>query len=276
MPPRPAPPILYRELTDALSRTVRVPAPPQRIVSLVPSQTELLFRLGCGARVVGVSDYCTEPAVEVASKARVGGQKDPNLPQILALAPDLVLANKEENLRRDIERLDEAGVPSFVTDVRSVEAALQLPTTIGVLCGASIELITQTLTEMTAGVSAARTLAAAQARSPRVLALVWREPFIVAGPDTYLSAVLSCLGAENVAAQLAGDRRYPKLSRDDLSALRPDRLLLPSEPYPFTEKDRDELAAELGLVTRLIDGPVACWYGPRTARIPELAPALYD
>lgn len=276
MPPQPPTPTLYREMTDALLRTVRVPAPPRRIVSLVPSQTELLFQLGCGERIVAVSDYCVEPAADVASKARIGGQKDPNLPAILALAPDLVLANKEENLRRDVERLDEAGVPTFVTDVRTVEAALQLPTTLGVLCGAAIERITQTLLDMTGGVSAARTLAALKSRQPRVLTLVWREPFIVAGPDTYLSAVLSCLGAHNAAADLGSDRRYPKLSREELAALRPDRLLLPTEPYPFTAADRDELGAQLGIPTRLIDGPTACWYGPRTARIPDLAPALYD
>ncbi len=275
MLPRPTPPILYREMTDALGRLVRVPAPPQRIVSLVPSQTEHLFQLGCGERIVAVSDYCVAPAA-AQSKVRVGGQKDPNLAAILALQPDLVLANKEENLRRDVERLDEAGVATFVTDVRTVEAALQLPTTLGVLCGAAIDRITASLAEMTSGVSAARTLAAGQSQRPRVLALVWAEPFIVAGPDTYLSAVLSSLGAENAAAALPSDRRYPKLSIAELAALRPDRLLLPSEPYPFGEADRSRLEATLGIPARLIDGPIACWYGPRTARIAELAPALYS
>ena len=274
MPPRPATPALYREMTDALGRLLRVPAPPQRIVSLVPSLTELLFELGCGERIVAVSDYCVEPAAEVAGKRRIGGQKDPDLAAIIALAPDLVIANKEENLRRDVERLDEAGIPTFVTDVRTVEAALQLPTTLGVLCGARVEQMERMLLTMTNGVSTARSLAASSPRRPRVAVLVWAEPFIAAGPDTYLSAVLSCLGADNVAAELSSDRRYPKLSGAELLALHPERLLLPSEPYPFSESHRVALQSELGIPCHLIDGPVACWYGPRTARIPELLPAL--
>lgn len=271
-------PILFREITDALGRLLRVPAPPQRIVSLVPSQTELLFELGCGDRVVGVSDYCTEPAAALRDKVRVGGQKDPNLAALRALRPDLVVANKEENLRRDVDALAAEGIPTFVTDVRSIEAALQLPATLGVLCGAEVAEIERVLSLLTHGVAAARTWAAQRSERPRVLTLVWRDPFIAVGPDTYLSAVLATLGADNAAAALGTDatreRRYPKLSLAELRALRPDRLLLPTEPYPFSETDRAALEAELQLPVRLIDGPIACWYGPRTARILELAPAL--
>lgn len=271
-------PILYREMTDALGRVVRVPVPPQRIVSLVPSQTELLFALGCGDRIVGVSDYCVEPQPALREKVRLGGQKNPDLPAMRALRPDLVVVNKEENLRRDVDTLDAEGVPTFVTDVRSIEAALQLPSILGILCGADVHEIERVLVAVTEGVSAARAWAAQQSAQPRVLTLVWRDPWIVAGPDTYLSAVLATLGARNAAADLASeisrDRRYPKLSLEELRALRPDRLLLPTEPYPFSATDRESLEAELDIPTRLIDGPIACWYGPRTARILELAPAL--
>jgi ABC-type Fe3+-hydroxamate transport system substrate-binding protein len=269
-------PTLYREISDALGRLLRVPAPPVRMVSLVPSQTELLFELGCGERIVGVSDYCVEPQAALRDKTRVGGQKDPNLDTLRALRPDLVIANKEENLRRDVDALAAEGIPTFVTDVRTVEAALQLPATLGVLCGAEIAEIERVLALLTQGISAARTWAAQRVERPRVLTLVWRDPFIVAGPDTYLSAVLATLGAVNAAADLdvARERRYPKLSLPELRALRPDRLLLPTEPYPFSESDRAALEAELDLPVRLIDGPTACWYGPRTARILDLAPAL--
>lgn len=271
-------PILYREITDALGRRLHVPAPPQRIVSLVPSQTELLFDLGCGPRIVGVSDYCTQPAEQVQHKARVGGQKDPDLPRLLALKPDLVLANKEENRRRDVEQLESAGIPVFVTDVRTVEAALQLPATLGVLCGAEIPEIERLLLQMTQGVAAARSFAAQKTERPRVVVLVWRDPFIAAGPDTYLSAVLSTLGAVNAVADLAstGERRYPKLLDSELRALRADRLLLPTEPYPFTESDRVTLEATLQIPARRIDGTTACWYGPRLARLLDLADALYS
>lgn len=271
-------PTLYREMTDALCRRVRVPAPPQRIVSLVPSQTELLFDLGCGDRIVGVSDYCTQPVEQVKHKARVGGQKDPDLPRLLSLKPDLVVVNKEENLRRDVEKLDAEGIPTFVTDVRTVEAALQLPATLGVLCGAEIAEIERLLSQMTQGVAAARSFAAQRTDHPRVVTLVWRDPFIAAGPDTYLSAVLSTLGSSNAVADLpsSSERRYPKLGESELRALRPDRLLLPTEPYPFSDSDRAELEALLQIPTRCIDGTTACWYGPRLAHILDLADAIHS
>lgn len=263
-------------MTDALGRSVRAPAPPRRMVSLVPSQTELLFRLGCGDRVVGVSDYCVEPAAALATIARVGGQKDPDVAAVLALRPDLILVNKEENLRRDVEKFTDAGVPTFVTDVRTVEAALQLTTTLGVLCGADVDVMAALLSAQVDAVAQAHTLAAQRAARPRVLAAVWRDPWIVAGPDTYMSAVLSTLGADNAAAELGAQARYPKLSIQQIRDLRPDRVLLPTEPYPFCAGDAASMAAELGVPVAVIDGPTACWYGPRTAHIARLAPAIFD
>lgn len=259
---------------DALGRRVLVPRKPQAIVSLVPSQTELLFALGVGAQVVGVSDYCVHPQAQLAGLPRVGGQKDPDLERLLSLRPDLVLANKEENLRRDVQRLEEAGVPVYVTDVRTLTAALKLPQELGALCAASPVAIAELTEQLTAGVQAAQALGQARKSRPRVLMAVWREPWIVAGPDTYMHAVLQALGADNAAAELAATARYPKLSRQQLQALGVERILLPSEPYPFTAADVPSIEQELGIPARLCDGTLACWYGPRTARIAELDAAL--
>jgi ABC-type Fe3+-hydroxamate transport system substrate-binding protein len=261
---------------DALSRQVELPAAPQRIVSLVPSLTELLYELGCGARVVGVSDYCVHPQAALAQVARVGGQKDPDLLRLLALQPELVIVAKEENLRRDVERLVAAGVPVYVTDVRTLPQALALPSELGPLCGAAPEAVTALAQRMRAGVEAAAEKAAAQKRPVRALIAVWQEPWIVAGPDTYMHAVLSALRIENAAAGLDRRQRYPKLTADEIRALAVDLdvVLLPSEPYPFTAELLPAITRELAVPARLCDGTVACWYGPRTARIGELLAAL--
>ncbi len=261
---------------DALGRQVQAPDRPLRIVSLVPSLTELLFALGCGDRVAGVSRYCLYPEAEVACLPRVGGQKDPDLGALLGLQPDLVLANKEENLERDVAALERAGVPVYVTDVRTLPAALALPREIGGLCAADPGRQGALQERMEQGVTLARERAC---QHPRVAVAmpVWRDPWILAGSDTYIDAVLSAIGGDNVATELdgAGRRRYPKA---DLAQLRGrvERVLLPSEPYPFGERDAAEVASFLGVPARLCDGTVACWYGPRTARIAELSELLWS
>ena len=251
-------------VTDALGRQLDLPRPPARIVSLVPSLTELLFELGAGPRVAAVSDYCLHPARELSSLPRVGGQKDPDLARLLALAPDLVVVAKEENLKRDVERLEAAGVPVYATDVKTVDDALRLPAQLGEALGRS-GLAIAARDRMTAGVEAVRR-AAPVPPAERDLCFVWRDPWIAAGGDTYLSDVLAACGARNL---LADRRRYPKLDLPSALALGPDVIVLPSEPYPFTAADLPSVPNGL-----LVDGTVLCWYGPRTARIAELAAQL--
>ncbi len=248
-----------------MGRTVLVPGESRRVVSLVPSLTELLFELGAGDRVVGVSDYCIHPAAQLADVPRVGGQKDPDHSVLIALMPDLVIVAKEENLRRDVERLERAGVPVYATDVKTVDEALRLPEALALAIGG---VSAHELTErMQAGVDDARRTGA-QLSNVAAVALVWRAPLIAVGVDTYASSVLAVCGVRNAIAQL----RYPKLDEAAVRALAPSLLVLPSEPYPFTAAD----AAELGQLAPalLVDGTLLCWYGPRTARIAELARQL--
>jgi len=256
-------------LVDALGRRVAAPPHPARIVSLVPSLTELLFALGVGDRVAAVTDYCLHPADALRALPRVGGQKDPDLERLLALAPDLVLAAKEENLRRDVERLDAAGVPVYVTDVRTVEAALALPSEIGAATLAPAARIDELGARMAAGIAAARACQTGRRRL-RVFAAVWRDPWMGAGLDTYASALLEACGAENVLGEA---RRYPKLTLDQLARLAPDLILLPSEPYPFGPADLPPARAVAPAL--LVDGTLLFWYGPRTARAGELAERLH-
>lgn len=262
---------------DALGRPVPLAGPAGRIVSLVPSLTELVFALGCGGKVVGVSDYCVHPEEGLAGLPRVGGQKDPDLSRLLGLRPDLVLANKEENLRRDVLALEAAGVAVYVTDVRTVAAALDLPGALGLPCGADPGLVAEVAGAMAAGVGRGREAAARRGRPVRVAVPIWRDPFILAGTDTYIDDVLSALGGWNVARDLAGrpgNQRYPKAGLEEVRRLGPDLVLLPSEPYPFGPADEAEVAAAVGVPARRCDGTVLCWYGPRTGRIHELSPLL--
>lgn len=257
-----------RLVEDALERTLRVPERPARIVSLVPSVTELLFDLGVGPRVVGVSRYCCEPAGALDGLARVGGQKDPDLAAIRALAPDVVIAVKEENLRRDVEALEAAGVPVYVAEVQTVEDALALPGELGDLVGAEPSQVEAVRAVAAAGVAEARRLSTGHPPID-VFCPVWRDPWIAVGDDTYAGDVLRLCGGRPVAPGGRGDRRYPKVSLQAVQAAAPTLALLPDEPYPFSQEDEDEL--RLWVRAERVDGKLLGWYGRRTGGIIELA-----
>ncbi len=259
-----------RSIEDALERTLEVPERPARIVSLVPSVTELLFDLGAGERVVGVSRYCSEPREALARLRRIGGQKDPDLAQVIALAPDLVVAVKEENLRRDVDRLAEAGIAVYVADVRTVEDAVAFIGELGDLVDAAPGRAVELRARVLQGVDEARR----RAPSPpvRVFAPVWRDPWIAISSDTYMYEVLTTAGALPV---LAGrpDRRYPKVTLDEVRAAAPEAILLPDEPYAFTDADAAELRAIAPAA--VVDGKLLQWYGARTAGIAAIADLLH-
>ncbi len=261
---------------DALGREHDFAAPPRRIVSLVPSLTETLFALGAGEALAGVTEFCVHPAQGVARLPRVGGTKNPKLEAILGLAPDLVLANKEENRRRDVERLEAAGVRVFVTYARGVREAVDEIRVLGRICAheAPAEKIGAEVEEELAAVTARRAGAAPTA----TVALIWRDPFMAVGADTFAHDLLLCCGASNPFAG-AGAGRYPRIELRELEAAQPDVILLPTEPYAFGERDRAELlaldcpAARTGRV-HVIEGELLSWYGPRMPRALRTIAAL--
>jgi len=258
-----------RLLLDPLNRSLEVPEHPLRIVSLVPSVTELVFELGAGDRVVGVSRYCSQPDDGgLDGKARVGGQKDPDLDAICALSPDLVLAVKEENLRRDVEELGARGVAVYVADVRTVAAARALVGELCDLCDGSAAAAATISSEIGEAIDGARAIAASHPAVP-VFCPVWRDPWISIGPGTYMFDLLRLAGAIPVPPAPATEQRYPKVSLSAVRAASPVLTLLPDEPYPFSAAD----AAELATVApaQLVDGKLLGWYGRRTTGIVELA-----
>jgi ABC-type hemin transport system substrate-binding protein len=254
-------------------------APPERIVSLVPSLTEALFALGLGERVVGVTDWCVHPAEAVANLPKVGGTKDTDTDAVIGLTPDLVLANHEENTRRSVDRLRAAGLSVWVTYPRSVREGAELLAEIADL-GASPKTRRAVVDPALAAVAAAE--ATASPPRARVFCPIWRDPWMSVGADTYIHDFLRLCGGENVFARHA-ERRYPRIELDAMVAAQPDVVLLPDEPYRFGPADAAELAdlpipaARDGRI-HLVDGTLVSWYGPRIPRAidrvrPLLAPS---
>jgi ABC-type Fe3+-hydroxamate transport system substrate-binding protein len=236
----------------------------RRIISLVPSLTEALFELGLGERVIGVTEWCIHPREAVAALPKVGGTKTPDLAAIRALAPDLVIANHEENRRRDVERLLEAGIPVWVTYPRTVREGAHLLAELADL-GASEARIRAVVEPVLQAVAAAE--AAPPAVAPRVFCPIWKNPWMTVGGDTYAHDLIQLCGGANVFAE-QGDRRYPLVSQEEIERAAPEVVLLPDEPYRFDDRDSHELAgwdlpAARDHRIHLIDGTWVSWYGPR-------------
>jgi len=251
------------QVIDDLGFKVDLESPPARIVSLVPSWTETLFALGLGERVVGVTKFCVAPAERVESLRKVGGTKNPDLRTIATLAPDLVIANAEENRREDVERMRSQRFPVLVTYPRTVPAAVESLLKIGRLAGREAEAgamareITRTVSEVEADVGVWAKLRL------RAFCPIWKKPWMAFNADTYAHDVLRMMGFNNVYA--AAGKRYPATTLDEAIELRPDVVLLPDEPYEFSDKDVDELRMVLppGLARRvlIVSGRDLHWYG---------------
>lgn len=239
-----------------------------RIVSLCPSLTELVYDLGRGDALVGRTKFCRHPADRVATVEKVGGTKDPKVARIIALAPDLVLLNEEENRREDAEALAAAGIPLHVSFPRDAQDTAEMVRSIGDAVDAAdaAARIAADIESRSARVrAAAATRAARGARAPRWSYLIWRRPWMAVNGDTFVHALLAQAGGVNVFADLP--TRYPSVEPAALAAADPDVVLLSSEPFPFAEQHADELAAETGLPRerfRLVDGELLSWHGSRT------------
>ncbi len=239
----------------------------RRIVSLVPSLTEALFELGLGPRVVGVTDWCIHPAAAVADLPKVGGTKNPHVARVLELRPDLVIANREENRVRDVERLRAAGIPVWVTYPRTVADGVALVRELAEL-GAPPARAQPLVRALETALERARR--AAPGRRTRVFCAIWKRPWMAVGADTYADDLLSLCGGVNVFSDRQ-ERRYPIVSEAEIAAARPEVILLPDEPYAFGARDVAELtalatpAAAAGRI-HCIDGTLISWYGPRIAR----------
>lgn len=248
-----------RHVVDARGASVGLPDRVERVVSLVPSLTEWLVVAGVGERLVGVTDWCEEPAGALEGLTRVRGTKNPDLTVIRGLEPDLVVANAEENRKLDVQRLEAGGLAVFVTMPTTVAGAVaelrDLATAVGDLPEAAA--LDADLVAAVADAYRHR-----PARRARYACAVWRDPWMWLGRRAYAADLLGLAGGEPVLDDPA--TRYPRLELDTVAGLDPELVLLPSEPYAFGKADADELAAAFGGArVELVDGRALTWYGPR-------------
>jgi len=251
----PAIPSLPLTVTDQMGRRVAVPFPPQRIVSLVPSQTELLFDLGLGSKVVGLTKFCIHPAQARSGSTVVGGTKNFDFEKIAALKPDLIIGNKEENYQAGIEQLA-ASYPVWMSDINTLAEALDMIRRVGLIVG-----VKEKASSLAAAIEASFAALAPATAPVSVAYFIWRKPYMVAAQGTFIDDMLHRAGFSNAFAGLA---RYPEISAEQLDAAAPQRVFLSSEPYPFGEKHVAEFQ-QLCPAARVevVDGELFSWYGSR-------------
>jgi ABC-type Fe3+-hydroxamate transport system substrate-binding protein len=260
-----------RTFIDQLGRTILLPQVPQRIISLVPSQTELLYSLGLEDQVVGITKFCVHPESWFRSKPRIGGTKAVDPARVDALRPDLIIANKEENDRPQVEALA-ARYPVWISDVKNLSDALTMIRSVGELTATTgeanalatdIEREFATLADIFPHHGVDPT---GMAPSRRVVYLIWRNPWMAAGGDTFIHNMLENCGLVNV---FGGFDRYPVVDLASLAGLDPPMIFLSSEPYPFRQRHVEEVREILPHVTiRLVDGEFFSWYGSRLLDAP--------
>jgi ABC-type Fe3+-hydroxamate transport system substrate-binding protein len=276
---------------DDRNRTLHFPHAPKRVVSLVPSDTLTLADIGCGDALVGRTDYCELPEALVRGVPSVGGTKNPSVDAIVALEPDLVLANQEENTKGDLEELIRRGIRVYIAFPTRVALGIAHVAKLVRIFGREREPATRDLIK--SAYSALKEAEAERAkRVPlRTFCPIWMSPLMTIHGDTFISDMLDLAGASNVfqdrerryplAADLgtgkalapertAGrDTRYPRVTTEEVVALAPELVLLPDEPHPFSEADADVFralpipAASRGAVVRT-GGKDLCWYGTRS------------
>lgn len=246
---------------DQIGRSFELKELPQRIVSLVPSQTEMLVDLGLEKSIVGVTKFCVHPERIRSEKAQVGGTKNLNLDRVEVLNPDLIIANKEENTREDIEALAKK-YPVYISDIENLNDAKDLALDMGVLTGND-----EKAQELVSQIDHALSQLADWRQNTKpisVLYMIWNEPYMAAGTDSFITEMLHICGVHNVLHKWhESGLRYPEVSVDQIKALNPDIILLSSEPYPFKKHHGEELSEKIGVKTMLVDGEIFSWYGSR-------------
>lgn len=240
---------------DMIGQEVHLKRFPKRIVSLVPSQTELLFDLGLDNEVVGITKFCIHPEAWFRSKKRVGGTKNIAIEAIKSLSPDLIIANKEENVKEQIEQLASTA-PVWVSDVSDLTSALSMINQIGEIVDKPKQAQIL-IDEINSGFQTLES----NAQKLKVLYLIWQNPWMTVGSDTFIHDMICRMGWQNVAEN---QKRYPVFSEDEMIAAQPDIVLLSSEPFPFKEKHIQILKNILPTSkVLLVDGEMFSWYGSR-------------
>ena len=254
--------------TDQMGHLIALQQSPQRIISLVPSQTELLFNLGLGDRIVGITKFCIHPREQIKDNTIVGGTKNFKFDVIDVLKPDLIIGNKEENYKEGIEQLQEK-YPVWMSDIYTLEDSLEMMLQLGNLTGTGSraeELVQTIKTGFDNLKPAPLTIKTAY--------FIWRDPFMVVGRNNFIDHMLQRCGFSNVFVNL---ERYPEITPEQLQLANPQLILLSSEPYPFKQKHIAEFQELCPQATiKVVDGEMFSWYGSRLTKAPEYLHGVID
>ena len=252
--------------TDQLNRKIELPFTPKKIISLVPSQTELLNDLGLRDEVVGITKFCVHPDEWFHTKRRIGGTKNIDFEKIKQLNPDLIIGNKEENEKEQIEQLMK-DYKVWMSDIYTLKDALNMIVQVGSLIGKpqeainlklKIEIQFQNISNLSSQIS-----------NKSAAYFIWQKPFMVAGNNTFINDMLTRCGLKNI---FASDNfiRYPQVSKQQIADKKPEIILLSSEPYPFKDKHIQEFQSICpGSKIMIVDGELFSWYGSRLLQAPS-------
>lgn len=253
------------EIIDQMNRKVVVAEKPQRIISLVPSQTELLHYLGLENEVVGITKFCIHPKEWFTSKTRIGGTKNLDIPLIQSLKPDLIIGNKEENVKEQIETIA-VNFPTYMSDVNSYQDALKMIQDLGNLFEKA-EMAESLTRKIDLGFNKIPSF------NKRILYFMWNNPYMVAGRNTFIGQLLEKIGFENAWTDSNG--RYKEISAEEILHLKPDICLLSTEPFPFKEEHIHSFTM-MNLKAAIVDGEMFSWYGSRMALMPNYFTKLHQ
>jgi ABC-type Fe3+-hydroxamate transport system substrate-binding protein len=245
---------------DQLGNRITLDSRPTRIISVVPSQSEFLWDIGLKEELVGITKFCIHPAEMFSRVERVGGTKKIDIEKIRALQPDLIIGNKEENEKSQIELLQQ-DFNVWMSDIYNFNDALDMMEKIGDILDRKEET-----KKITGQIQSALPGIKNIFNHEKVAYFIWKDPYMLAGSNTYIDHVLQYTGLNNVAASLS---RYPEIDNEKLKALSPEYCFLSSEPYPFKEKHIQEIEALLRSTNAMIvDGELFSWYGSRLQQLP--------
>lgn len=260
-----------RTFVDQTSQTITIPDSPRRIISLVPSQTELLSDLGLTEEVVGITKFCIHPEEWFRSKTRVGGTKELKLDLIRSLKPDLVIANKEENDQAQVQQLS-GEFPVWVSNIKTLQEAKQMILSIGEMTNRFFEAVSLlkkidlSFDELNLAMKEVNHLEAAY--------FIWNKPMMVAGGDTFISRMINAAGYRNAFRDL---HRYPEVTDEQVMARHPEVIFLSSEPFPFGQKHVDEFRQRFSSSRVIcVDGELFSWYGSRLQYAPGYFLKLFE
>lgn len=258
---------------DQLGRALKLASIPQRIISLVPSQTELLHFLGLEKEVIGITKFCIHPESWFNNKTRVGGTKSINMEIVHELSPDLIIANKEENTQEQVEELSRH-FPVWISDIHDLPSALDMIQKVGSITGTATEanILCKNINDEFSKLQ--------PTKPQQTCYLIWRKPYMTIGSGTFIHDMLTKCGFKNTFQHY---NRYPEISLDQLQDIDPgapgycELVMLSTEPYPFSSKHFEEIRKQLAFAKiTLVDGEMFSWYGSRLLHAPKYFSGLID